>query len=85
MEIIAGLQLAPIHRLKKTWEVRFSFFVIFPHQILNLYLVQLVPKKHLETLTSLKEMMTVTDNWKLYRQTLKQRNPPCIPYLGSFI
>ena len=22
------------------------------------------------------------DNWKLYRATLKQRDPPCIPYIG---
>ena len=45
---------------------------------------ELVAKKHLDTLNSLKELMTVTGNWAAYRSTLKQRDPPCLPYFGWF-
>ena len=28
--------------------------------------------------------MTTNDNWKAYRNTLKTRDPPCLPYLGLY-
>merc|ERR1712137_1078826 len=42
-----------------------------------------VAKKHVEIMNDLNALMNVTGNWGLYRSTLKQRNPPCIPYFGE--
>lgn len=36
IEILAGIQQVPIHRLKKTWAVRFSpHFLLFIHSFIN--------------------------------------------------
>ena len=32
----------------------------------------------------LRAMVTPGENWKLYRNEIKKRNPPCIPYLGNY-
>merc|ERR1712137_1135793 len=44
-----------------------------------------VAKKHVEILSSLREMMTTQGNWGQYRTTLKQRDPPCLPYFGMYL
>eukprot|EP01103_Thecamoeba_quadrilineata_P020672 TRINITY_DN900_c0_g2_i1.p1 TRINITY_DN900_c0_g2~~TRINITY_DN900_c0_g2_i1.p1 ORF type:complete len:834 (-),score=132.85 TRINITY_DN900_c0_g2_i1:94-2595(-) len=65
MEIISGLQLSAVHRLKRTWET--------------------IPKKSLAVFQELVDLMAVSNNWKNYREVLKQCNPPALPYLGMYL
>ena len=46
---------------------------------------ELVPQKYMDHLSALKDVMNVAENWKLYRNTLKNRDPPCIPYFGALL
>ncbi|KAI9335286.1 ras guanine nucleotide exchange factor domain-containing protein [Obelidium mucronatum] len=46
---------------------------------------ELVGKKTLEKMESLKQLMTREKNFSRYRATLKTTSAPCIPYLGLFL
>ena len=56
----------------------------------------LIPKKqqdvsslssnaNLQTLTELETVMSVESSSKNYRQALRSSNPPCIPYIGTYL
>eukprot|EP01103_Thecamoeba_quadrilineata_P013977 TRINITY_DN4029_c0_g1_i2.p1 TRINITY_DN4029_c0_g1~~TRINITY_DN4029_c0_g1_i2.p1 ORF type:complete len:920 (-),score=181.35 TRINITY_DN4029_c0_g1_i2:173-2932(-) len=65
MEIVSGLQISPVHRLKRTWEI--------------------VSKRHMTIFRELVELMSVSNNWKNYREALNTCNPPALPYLGTYL
>eukprot|EP01103_Thecamoeba_quadrilineata_P003596 TRINITY_DN13356_c0_g1_i1.p1 TRINITY_DN13356_c0_g1~~TRINITY_DN13356_c0_g1_i1.p1 ORF type:complete len:791 (-),score=164.51 TRINITY_DN13356_c0_g1_i1:68-2440(-) len=65
MEIVSGLQISAVHRLKRTWEI--------------------ISKKKMSTFRELVDLMAVSNNWKNYREVLKQCNPPALPYLGMYL
>ncbi|KAJ3051072.1 hypothetical protein HK097_007952, partial [Rhizophlyctis rosea] len=65
MSILAGLNSAPIHRLKRTWD----------------YLSQ----RTQQTLETLRNTMSPTRNFAVYREQLHSVNPPCVPFLGFYL
>ncbi|KAJ3041356.1 hypothetical protein HDV00_009497 [Rhizophlyctis rosea] len=65
MSILAGLNSAPIHRLKRTWD----------------YLSQ----RTQQTLEALRNTMSPTRNFAIYREALHSVNPPCVPFLGFYL
>jgi len=44
-----------------------------------------LPSKSAETLTKLEALMSVDSSSKNYREALHSSNPPCIPYLGTYL
>eukprot|EP01132_Coremiostelium_polycephalum_P001190 gene1190-1503_t len=65
MEILSGLNLTPVFRLKKTWET--------------------LPRKYLATFRHLNSLMAPKSNFKVYRDVLHTKNPPCLPFLGVYL
>ncbi|KYR00468.1 RasGEF domain-containing protein [Tieghemostelium lacteum] len=65
MEILSGLNLTPVFRLKKTWET--------------------LPRKYLATFKHLNSLMAPKNNFKVYREVLHTKNPPCLPFLGLYL
>eukprot|EP01133_Synstelium_polycarpum_P004020 gene4020-4656_t len=65
MEILSGLNITPVFRLKKTWEM--------------------IPRKYLATLKHLNSLMAPKHNYKVYRDVLHTKNPPCLPFLGVYL
>jgi len=65
MEILSGLNLTPVFRLKKTWEQ--------------------LPRKYLATFKNLNSLMAPKFNFKVYRDVLHTKNPPCLPFLGVYL
>ncbi|KAJ5073248.1 guanine nucleotide exchange factor [Anaeramoeba ignava] len=45
---------------------------------------ELVPPRQIELYQEMQRYLATDDNSKFYRETLKSRNPPCIPYLGVY-
>jgi son of sevenless-like protein len=41
----------------------------------------LVPKKNLEILESMEQLMNTASSFKVYREAVQTSNPPLIPYL----
>ncbi|KAJ5079686.1 ras guanine nucleotide exchange factor i-related [Anaeramoeba ignava] len=46
---------------------------------------EIVKQSHYDTYQSLQTEMSSTQSYKAYRESLKQANPPCIPYLGIYL
>ncbi|KAJ3009155.1 UNVERIFIED_CONTAM: hypothetical protein HDU68_002807 [Siphonaria sp. JEL0065] len=46
---------------------------------------ELIGKRSLERLETLKHLMTREKNFSRYRATLRMTNPPCVPYFGLFL
>jgi len=46
---------------------------------------QLLPNRSLVVLGDLEKVMSVDQSYKIYRESLKVSNPPCIPYLGTHL
>ncbi|KAJ5078285.1 ras guanine nucleotide exchange factor i-related [Anaeramoeba ignava] len=44
-----------------------------------------VPKRHFDSFSQLRSKMTSDNDYSIYRNALKQVNPPCIPYLGVYL
>ncbi|EFA83616.1 RasGEF domain-containing protein [Heterostelium album PN500] len=65
MEILSGLNITPVFRLKKTWET--------------------IPRKYLATFRHLNSLMAPKHNFKVYRDVLHTKNPPCLPFLGVYL
>jgi len=65
MEILGGINLRPIQRLKQT--------------------LSFLPEKYQTILKSLEYVMENRYNYKTYRESLKERKPPVLPYLGVFL
>jgi len=65
MEIISGLNLTPVYRLRKTWDA--------------------LPKKQLVFFEQLSALMAPKSNFKVYREELHTKNPPCVPFLGRYL
>lgn len=65
MEIVSGLTLSPIYRLRKTWDA--------------------LPKKSLTIFETLSALMAPKGNFKVYREELHTKDPPCVPFLGRYL
>ncbi|EGG18190.1 RasGEF domain-containing protein [Cavenderia fasciculata] len=65
MEILSGLNMTPVYRLKKTWET--------------------ISRKYLATFKHLNSLMANKGNFKVYRDVLHTKNPPCLPFLGVYL
>src|SRR3989338_4751682 len=65
LEITAGLNMAPVRRLKKTWLA--------------------IPSKSTVDLEELERLMDHRQNYKTYRETIKNAPRPCLPYFGIFL
>lgn len=63
--IISGLNSAPIHRLRRTWD------------LLNARVAM--------SAEDLNRLMTSSKNFSIYRETLHQMQPPCVPFLGVYL
>lgn len=63
--IISGLNSAPIHRLRRTWD-HLNARVAMSAEDLN-------------------RLMTSSKNFSIYRETLHQMQPPCVPFLGVYL
>lgn len=65
MSILAGLNSAPVHRLKRTFDL-------------------LSTRVH-GLLETLRNLMSTTKNFSVYRDALHKASPPLIPFLGFFL
>ncbi|KAM9967154.1 hypothetical protein ACTFIR_007393 [Dictyostelium discoideum] len=44
-----------------------------------------LPTRYVNSFNSLQNFLKTDENWKSYRQTLKTKETPCLPYLGLFL
>lgn len=44
-----------------------------------------VEPRQMKLLDGLNKLMDPLSNWQVYRQTLKDTNPPCLPFMGLFL
>lgn len=65
MEIISGLNLTPVYRLRKTWDA--------------------LPRKYVTLFEQLTALMDSKGNFKVYREELHTKDPPCVPFLGLYL
>jgi son of sevenless len=65
MEIVSGLNLTPVYRLRKTWDA--------------------VPRKYITIYEQLTALMAPKGNFKVYREELHTKDPPCVPFLGRYL
>lgn len=87
MEILAGLNLHPVQRLKETWKV-----YIYCHLLLERlgYLPphhQGLSDKYRESMENLESLMENKQNYKNYRERLERvqlTGESALPYLGTF-
>lgn len=76
-EIMSGLNMGLIQRLRETWKVtsmraRYSA-------------LQGLPPKYLDFFLELSDLTSPDDNWKAYRSKLAQKASPFLPHLGLFL
>jgi len=62
LEIIAGLNMVPVTRLKKTWAA--------------------LPPKYTKIFHEYDTLMENKQNFRSYREALRNTHPPCLPYFG---
>ncbi|KYQ92815.1 Ras guanine nucleotide exchange factor [Tieghemostelium lacteum] len=44
-----------------------------------------LPSSYFKSLNQMQNFLNTNENWKFYRQALKSRQIPCLPYLGLFL
>ena len=44
-----------------------------------------VEPRYMKLLDNLNKLMDPLSNWQVYRQSLKDTNPPCLPFMGLFL
>ena len=65
MSILAGLNSAPVFRLKRTFE--------------------LLSTKTISYFDTIRNLMSTSKNFSVYRESLRSVNPPAIPFLGCYL
>lgn len=79
MEVISSLHSAAISRLKQSWAVLYFLVVCI------LIPKKLLPSNILENFSTLNQLMTPNENFKPYREAIKNSSGTCIPYLGLWL
>lgn len=75
--IVAGLSVAPVLRLKKTWA---AFAEKFP-KTSQAYIFTLILSRYAEVA----ELVSPKGQYGNYRKVLKELSPPAIPFLGVYL
>lgn len=87
MEILAGLNHVSVTRLKEEFSVRCpSSFLFFIYLMGGRHsdAAQRLPQKHVQLLADLNATVDNQHNYRVYRDLLQSRKPPCVPYLGTY-